>query len=138
MDAGAAGGVGPEEAVRQPHHALAVLLPPLWTRRPAALLSVTAHLRATGVSQKDAVLVSAVLVHGPSQLVLAAAGPPAGNLPVDSPLRIRPDRPWAEPGLVENHTTLGERLLTTAEAARKRLGRYSGPGAELIRPVSSR
>ncbi|MGW5852640.1 hypothetical protein ACWFQ8_32765, partial [Streptomyces sp. NPDC055254] len=33
-------GVGPEEAVRQPHHALAVLLPPLWTRRPAALLSV--------------------------------------------------------------------------------------------------
>ncbi|WP_328834752.1 hypothetical protein [Streptomyces europaeiscabiei] len=119
--------------VRQPYQALAMLLAPLWTRRSAALLSVGAHLRATGLTPKDAALVSAVLVCGPSQFVRAAAGEPTGNLPQNSPLRVRCDRPWTEPGFVENYTTLGTQLLTTPEAVRKRLGRYAGPGAELIR-----
>ncbi len=51
---------------------------------------------------------------------------------------MRRDRPWEEPGLVENYTTLGEYLRTTPEAVRKRPRRYAGPGAESIRAVGLR
>ncbi|MEV8550766.1 hypothetical protein AB0L04_13180 [Streptomyces glaucescens] len=124
------------EASRRPHEALALILPPLWERRTAAVSAVAGHLRTERVSPQDAQLAASVLVCAPGQVLLAATAPRrTADLDEGSAdaLVPRPDRPWTQPGVVDDYTTLAERaLLPGAEAARKRLKRYRGPSAHLV------
>jgi hypothetical protein len=124
------------EAAHRPHEALALILPPLWKRRTTAISAVAAHLRTQRVTPQDAQLAASVLVCAPGQVLLAATAPrrtaglDRGGVEA---LVAQPDRPWTEPGVVDDYTTLAERaLLPGAEAARKRLKRYSGPSADLV------
>ncbi|MGR6968181.1 hypothetical protein ACU639_00920 [Streptomyces cynarae] len=124
------------DAIHRPHEALALILPPLWEQRTTAISAVAGHLRTEGVSPQDAQLAASVLVCAPGQALLAATAPrrttglDQGGAEALVPW---PDRPWTEPGVVDDYTTLAERaLLPGAEAARKRLKRYRGPSAHLV------
>lgn len=124
------------DPIHRPHEALALILPPLWEHRTTAISAVAGHLRTEGVSPQDAQLAASVLVCAPGQALLAATAPrrTAGLDQGGAEALVPwPDRPWTEPGVIDDYTTLAERaLLPGAEAARKRLKRYRGPSAHLV------
>ncbi|MGH3980523.1 MAG: hypothetical protein ACRDRZ_16240 [Pseudonocardiaceae bacterium] len=120
-------------------------LPPLWTRRRAAILQVASHLRPL-IGPRKALLVATHGVRAPVQYVQPSSKPPpvpccpdglvapgAGRPREPVPAQaICPHRPWGETGWVENYRTVGDAAGYTPEAARRQLERYQGPWPELL------
>jgi hypothetical protein len=131
---------------------MSVVLPALWSRRPAAIRWLRAGLRVDGQTPADATVVAAVAACSPAQAAVAGAvaqhaDPGAcvrsdeltdrctarGTGPSPAAIEVCPGRPWAEAGIVESYRTLADLAQKKPEAIRKLLKRYGGPWAEAIR-----
>ena len=122
-------------------------LPPLWSRRQAAVKLLAAHRRAARLRNDtpDRVMVLArAATRAPVQFFRPdnAAGPccDAGDRPgsgrpgrpaSDEALPC-PHRPWGEMGLVDNYRTIRDGTGHSAESVRKLLHRYRGPDREWL------
>jgi hypothetical protein len=130
-----------------------VVLPPLWTRRADAVLLTSGKLklamgRGATTSAKSA-LVSAIVVRGPSQWLLADTRSRviaclcgigdqtgAGKRTAPDPVEVCPHRSWDEPGCVENYSSLMVFAdYATPDAVRAQIKRYAdgdGPWAHWV------